>query len=110
MEIGNLHKSEAELKQQLATAVAQVQRSAQDWTVLKQKQEGATTLLCSMTPSFHDILPPTEFQIQGESAIAELKEEKLENKKLKGELQRTQDELSDTRTEKEGAEKVEGSV
>ena len=40
LEIGNLHKSENEMKQQLATAVAQVQRSAQDLTILTQKYEG----------------------------------------------------------------------
>ena len=40
LEIGNLHKSENEMKQHLATAVAQVQRSAQDLTILTQKYEG----------------------------------------------------------------------
>lgn len=43
LEIGNLHKSENEMKQQLATAVAQVQRSAQDLTILTQKYEGNST-------------------------------------------------------------------
>lgn len=38
--------------------------------------------------------------------MAELKEEKSEVKRLKGELLRTQEELSDTKSEKEGAEKV----
>lgn len=40
MELASTRQSEHELKTQLATAVAEVQKNAQEWTVLKQKHDG----------------------------------------------------------------------
>lgn len=40
MELASARQSESELKSQLATAVAEVQKNAQEWTVLKQKHDG----------------------------------------------------------------------
>ena len=56
LEIGNLHKSENEMKQQLATAVSQVQRSAQDLTILTQKYEGENALLMQKVPNMISFL------------------------------------------------------
>lgn len=46
--------------------------------------------------------------VQGnlDSASAELKEERLESKRLKSELVRTQDELAETKAEKDSTETV----
>ena len=40
MEMGNLRKNETELKQQLASTVAELQQNIQNFTSLKQKQDG----------------------------------------------------------------------
>ena len=40
MEVGNLRKSESELKQQLATTVTELQKNTDAWTTLKLKQDG----------------------------------------------------------------------
>lgn len=52
----------------------------------------------------------SELQSKADGASAELKEEKSEGKRLKSDLHRTQEELSDTKSEKESAEKVSYSI
>ena len=44
------------MKQQLATAVSQVQRSAQDLTILTQKYEGENALLMQKVPNMISFL------------------------------------------------------
>ena len=40
LEVGNLHKQDAELKQQLAAAMAEVQSKASEWAAAIQSQQG----------------------------------------------------------------------
>ena len=40
MELSSSRQSEAELKSQLASAVAEAQNSSQEWVALKQKHDG----------------------------------------------------------------------
>lgn len=51
-------------------------------------------------------LCPLELQSQLDTTTTELKEEKLDTKRYKSELTRTQDELAEIKTEKESAETV----
>ena len=40
MEMSNIRKNESDLKQQLATTVAELHQNTQNFTILKQKQDG----------------------------------------------------------------------
>lgn len=40
MEMSTIRKNEADLKQQLATTVAELQKNTQNWATLKQNHEG----------------------------------------------------------------------
>ena len=40
LELANTRKSESDLKSQLATAVSEMQRNAQEWATVKQMHEG----------------------------------------------------------------------
>ena len=103
MEMNNTRKNEAELKQQLATTVTELQKMSQSWASLKQNFEG-TFNRQSLTATHPISL--LDLQNQSDTATSELKEEKLEMKKLKTDLQRIQDELNETKSEKESAERV----
>ena len=100
MEVGNLRKSEGDLKQQLATTVAELQKNAQEWATLRQKQEG------SLSSYSHISKCLLELENQLETTVKELKEEKTENKRIKLQLQKTSDELSEVKMEKETADQV----
>jgi chromosome segregation ATPase len=47
LEVGNLHKQESELKQQLASAMAEVQTKASEWAIAIQSQKGWSQMTSS---------------------------------------------------------------
>ena len=49
----------------------------------------------------------SELQSQHDTAAADLKEERIDNKRLKADLQRVRDELEEVKAEKETVDKVE---
>ena len=107
MELATARQTECDLKTELATAVADAQRNAQDWAVIKQKYEGGWCFVAmAILTSQFLVAMVTEASTQLQSVSAELKEEKGQSTKLKADLQHLQDEVAELRTEKEAQDKV----